>query len=157
MNTKEDKMTRKRIILLPVLLLALTLGCAKNVNTTPQYQAAVANDRASVVLNVFCKQEINFKHSIDPALHKTIQQKCMQLATLDDQITNAIAANDFTSAKSYLNVATTLAQGLNADLLNIKDKTTQQTLQIAQTALIGALQAWSASLPNAPVKTGGTA
>ena len=149
-------MTRKRILVLSVLLLVFALGCAtKNVNTTPQYQTAVSNDRASVVLNVFCKQEINFKAQInDPALHKTIQQKCMQLATLDDQITNSIAANDFTSAKSYLNLGTTVAQGLGADLLNIKDATTKQALTIAQVALVGALQAWSAFLPSTIVKTG---
>lgn len=141
-------MKRKLTIGLLAVFLILSVGCAtKNNNTTPQYQAAVANDRASVVLNVFCKQEINFKANIDPTLHKTIQQKCMQVATLDDQITNSIAASDFTSAKSYLDLAITSVQGMGADLLNIKDPTTQQALMIAQTAVLGALQTWKAVQP----------
>ena len=129
---------RKRYTLAVIapLLLIILIGCSANPASTvtlPQMQAAVDNDRASIALNVFCKQEIAFKADIDPTVHKTIQQKCLQLATLDQQITASIQANNLTGAQENLAVAVTLGSGLSTDLLNIKDPTTQQAMQIAQT------------------------
>lgn len=136
------------------LCLLLLVGCAHKANTTPQYQAAVANDNFSIGLRVFCTQEINFKPSIPFDVHKTIQQKCLQIATLDKQITNSIVNNDFKSASGYIDLAKTAVTDLGPDLLNIKDKTTQQALQIAQTGALSLLTSWQIVVNNQT--TGGT-
>jgi len=129
------------------LALLLVVGCQHNPGTTnPQLKAAQNNDQVSIVLNLFCKQEINFKNTIDAATHKSVQQKCLQIAQYDEKVTSDIAANDLTTAQKDIGLAVSLAQSISADLLNIKDAGTKSTLQIAQESLVIGLTTWQTAL-----------
>ena len=152
-RTQGDKMIRKFAAASTIALLLLA-GCARNPNANPQLQAAINNDRASLALNTFCKQFSNYRTFVDASVVSVVGKKCIQLATLDDQVTNAIAANDLTTAGSQLQLGIGVAQSIGTDLLNIKDTTTQQVLLISQTAVVTALTSWQAVI--AVKTTGGT-
>lgn len=148
---------RKIAVYAAILAMLLCfVGCAKTPNVTPQYQAAVDTNKFSVALKDLQATEISLYASgtgvVPKDLHLTIQSTFLQVALLGKQMDTAIAANDFTSAKSYINSAIGLIGALDPSLVGIKDANSQALMRASILAFTNSLKAWVGTFPVASLE-----